>query len=557
MRFRHRAGTKGDNFSSCASLQVCGMTSFKLAADLSRHLSIAWLSLIVAGTLLVPPLAYGQPQQRDSIAESSNPAGVVDPESVEIWADDVFKGLLKEYRISAGAIAVTQGERVVLTKGYGYSDWAAKTPVDAETSQFRIGSLTKTFLATAIAQLLEKGDIESLDDSVNRYLTRFQIPDFAGTEVTIWDLLTHQGGFGRASVFVPESGEPRPVPPLSAEVIEAGMPDIVRQPGTISIYCNPCSATLGFMVEDITGVTLEDYLREHVYAPLAMEHTTLTNAAVPDPHVVTQYEFLPGQPPVELPYPAISPYISYAGDINSTAGDMAKWLISNIQRGAGNSPALMSRDTYEVLQSRKRGNHPTTSGFGMHFFTYDYNGERVLEHYGSIRYRSLQLMMLDSKIGVFITVAGGGMSTDGTRSSGETAMKPIDSSATVENALSHSGMRALILEHFLGRLRPMSMLEHQPDLGDITGEYFSIPADQSADPEGPGVIVEAAPGGGLIIGGIGPYRASGSNTFTLDGELPLEAGFRESNRYTFVVSSNQPTRMFAHVNAGGFQRSTD
>ena len=514
---------------------------------------ISIIALILAASLS----ACDQSAQQSTTQSAAQPsAQSLDPAEVENWADDFFNGMLDEHRISAGAIAVTQDDRVLLTKGYGYSDAAEEIPVDAETSQFRIGSLTKTFLATAIAQLVENGEIESLNDNVNKYLTRFQAPTFGGQEITIWDMLTHQGGLARAPVFVPDTGEPRAIAPYSSEYIEKETPDVVREPGTISIYCNPCSATLGFMVEDITGKTLAEYLRENVFSPLGMSHTTLTNAPEPDPNVVTQYAFLPGLPPVELPYPVITPYISYAGDINSTASDMANWLIANIQQGGGPGPTVLSPGTYELLHSRKRGNHPATSGFGMKFFVYGYNGEPMLEHYGSIQYRSLELMMLNRKIGIFVTVAGGG------RPNSEIDLAQGDTSGPVagdivEEAASHSGMRAAILEHFLGRL-PIAADQGQAiDLSKFTGSYFRIPAGQSTEPTGTGVHVEATDDGGLLIGGLGVYRPSGPDTFTLNGRLPLEAGFRESNRYTFVAGSAGSMQMFPHINAGGLIRGPE
>src|SRR3954468_21069262 len=77
----------------------------------------------------------------------------VNPADVQAWADDVFGKILTEHRVSALAIAVTQGDKDIFTKGYGYADWASKKPVDPETTQFRIASLSKTFVGTAVAQL--------------------------------------------------------------------------------------------------------------------------------------------------------------------------------------------------------------------------------------------------------------------------------------------------------------------------------------------------------------------------------------------------------------------
>ena len=70
-------------------------------------------------------------------------------------------------------------------------------------------------------------------------------------------------------------------------------------------------------------------MKENVYTPLGMNHTEITNAAHPGPDVVTQYAFTPDASPTALPYPVITPAFSYAGDTNSTAVDMSKWLIAH------------------------------------------------------------------------------------------------------------------------------------------------------------------------------------------------------------------------------------
>jgi hypothetical protein len=275
-----------------------------------------------------------------------------------------------------------------------------------------------------------------------------------------------------------------------------------------------------------------------------MTNTVLTNAPEPGANMVTQYAFVPNGRPVALPYPAISPYISYAGDVNSTAGDMAKWLIAHIQEGRGIEKPILAAKTFELMHRRHRGNHPDMSGFGMKFFTYDYNGERILEHYGSIQHRSLEIMMLDRKIGVFLTMAGGGPPGPRDRIPVDAGPAPITGS--VEAAVSHSGARALIMEHFLGRL-PFQQ-DVSVDSRKYIGRYQNI-ANRSG-----GILVEDSGDGGLVIDGRKVYRPSGPDTFTLDRTLPLEAGFGVSNKYVFVRTSSGAMRMFGHVNAGGFEK---
>ena len=478
--------------------------------------------------------------------------GKLDARSVEQWADESFGRILSERRISSLAIAVTQGDTVIFKKGYGYADWTTRTPVNPDTSQFRIASLSKTFIGTAIAQLLEHRKIASLDDPVNQYLKRVQLKSFAGKHVTIWDMMTHQGGLGPSPVFVDGETEPLPVPPLPAEYITSRMPEVVREPGTLSIYCNPCTATLGFMIEDITGQTLQQYLKENVFGPLGMSHTAVVTEHNPQSKdIVIQYAFAAAGTPTALPYPNITPFLAYAGAINSTAGDMAKYLMAHIQEGSGSGPKLMSPATYKRMHARHRGNEPNSSGFGMQFFTYDYNGEHVLEHYGSLNFRSMEFLMLDRKIGVFVTFAGGGLA-------GPNAPPAAGNATSVEGevkpAMSHSGVRALVLEHFLGKL-PIRK-DMKVDVGRYTGVYRSIPARASGGPAGGrGVEVKDSGDGGLVIGDLGVYRPSGPDTFTLEGTLPLQSGFGVSNRYVFVPDNTGTMRMFAHINAGGFERA--
>ncbi len=503
--------------------------------------------LLVAMTLV----ACDSGTEQNHSTAPGDTAGKLETAVVEKWADHTFGRMIAEHRVSGLAVSVTHGNDVIFKKGYGYADWANKVPVNADTSVFRIASLTKTFFGTAIAQLLERGQIESLDDPVNKYLKRVQLENPFGGEITIWDLLTHQGGLGRAQVRYDGTG-PHPDPPLPAEYIAEHTPPVVREPGTISIYCNPCSATLGFMVEDITGMTLQEYLNENIFQPLGMTHTELTNAPeAPSPAVVTQYAFVPNGPPVALPYPPLTPYISYAGDTNSTAGDMANWLIAHTMEGEGTGPAILKPETFKLMHARKRGNHPDASGFGMQFFVYDYNGETVIEHYGSLNFRSMEFMMLDSKIGVFVTMAGGGEPSETEMAHVNNSLEPISGQVLPE--VSHSGVRAVVLEHFLGKLPiPANVAA---DTSKYVGVYHNVPVDPNSEPSGQGRLVEATEDGGLIIGGVGVYRPSAPDTFALDKQLPLEAGFRENNKYVFAVGPSGAMRMYPHINAGAMERA--
>ncbi len=510
---------------------------------LHRLAAVGFAGIFFAAWFVTPTLA----QQQTS-------SDVFEPAAIERWADEVFGRALAEHRISGLGFVVTDANKVVFIKGYGYQDWASQKPFDPNVTKTRTASTTKQFIGVSVGQLLERGNIASLDDPVNKYLKRFQLPPNNGEQITIWDLLTHRGGFagnGSSLEFTTETTKT----PMSGEIIKSVLPGYARPADTLSVYCNVCTAILGFMIEDVSGQGLPDYLRENIYKPLGMTQTELSVGEQPPANMIVQYAFVENGVAVPLPYPTLNPLIAAAGSNTSTTDDYAKWLMANLQEGSGPlGKALLSDKTWKLAHTQHRANHPDASGFGMKFFTYDYNGERVMEQYGSLQHRSMIFWLMDKKIGIFATMAGGGEPRDGAEMPTGTDAKPI--SGSVEPALSHSGVRALILEHFLGPLpihRDMNM-----NLAKYTGPYRDVPRNPNSDRSPREVAVTDSGGDGLIIDGRGVYRPAGPHTFTLDRTLELDAGFGVNNSYVFTVDSNgMATWMFGHVNAGGFHKIAD
>jgi CubicO group peptidase (beta-lactamase class C family) len=125
-------------------------------------------------------------------------------------------------------VGVVRGGRLLFKKGYGFADLERKVDVDPGQTPFSLGSITKCFTATAIAQLLERGVIHSLDDPANRYLRRIQLPRKNDRDVTVRNLITHRGGIDES---IHELATLIPVPvPITAAAIRERLPPIVRTP---------------------------------------------------------------------------------------------------------------------------------------------------------------------------------------------------------------------------------------------------------------------------------------------------------------------------------------
>src|SRR5512142_2226263 len=100
--------------------------------------------------------------------------GPGDPKEVEAFMDGLMSAQMNEHHVPGAVVVVVKDGKVLFSKGYGYADLAARTPVDPEKTLFRPGSVSKLFVWTAVMQLVEQGKL-SLDADVNEYLD-FKIP---------------------------------------------------------------------------------------------------------------------------------------------------------------------------------------------------------------------------------------------------------------------------------------------------------------------------------------------------------------------------------------------
>ena len=106
-------------------------------------------------------------------------ATLTNPRELEIWLDEFMSEKMDNLHIPGATFSLVQNGELFLAKGYGYANLKEQIPVVADSTLFRVGSISKLFTATAIMQLVEK-ELLSLDDDVNKYLTNFQLEDNYG-----------------------------------------------------------------------------------------------------------------------------------------------------------------------------------------------------------------------------------------------------------------------------------------------------------------------------------------------------------------------------------------
>ncbi len=242
-----------------------------------------------------------------------------DVTAIDAWAAHVVGNGIAQGRSANAVVTVVRGGKVLLNRGYGAADRPRGRAVDPNADQFLLASISKTFTAAAIAQLVEQGRIASLDDPANKYLKRVRLPSRDGKDVTLRELLTHSAGFEERGYGFARHGVTGI--PASGDFVRSAVPALVRTPGTRIVYANIDPPILGMVIEDITGRTLQAYLAQHVFAPLGMRHTVLNYAADGGPSLVQEWSAAGFAPRV-----LNAPFFAPTGSVQTTGADMAVYM---------------------------------------------------------------------------------------------------------------------------------------------------------------------------------------------------------------------------------------
>ncbi|TQF65744.1 beta-lactamase family protein [Rhodococcus spelaei] len=182
-----------------------------------------------------------------------------------------------------GAIVGIWGPDGSYVKSFGVADKSTGAPMQTDFYS-RIGSLTKTFTATGVLQLVDEGKV-GLDDPISKYVEG--VP--AGDQITIRELARMQSGLANysESPAFQKAFFADPRAPFTPQQLlgYAFAEPATFPPGQGFQYCNTNYTLLGLVVEKVSGLPLPDYVQQKILAPLHMDKTVFpTTNAFPDPH---------------------------------------------------------------------------------------------------------------------------------------------------------------------------------------------------------------------------------------------------------------------------------
>jgi len=323
---------------------------------------------------------------------------------------DITLAHMDEYEIPGAALAVVRGGQVVHEDGFGLANVARVHPAGPRTA-WPICSLTKSMTCTAVMQLVEQGLVD-IDQPVQAYLPSWRVKDpAAGPKITVKMLMHHGSGLGRVGFQDRVRQEPvNPYPTRESLMDAIATADLQSEPGRFWAYSNEGFATLGHLVETVSGVGLEDYFLGRVFEPAGMNDTRVRFAdwsAAPDRvvnyirdglgekstgerHGQYQVGFLPDD---------YQTYLS-TGGIVSTAHDLAVYQAA-VMNYEG-SP-LLGRQSLELMQSAAFEYGDTGWGYGFGWSIFWSGAARVVGHGGGmVGLNNFSLFVPDEQVGVVV-----------------------------------------------------------------------------------------------------------------------------------------------------------
>jgi CubicO group peptidase (beta-lactamase class C family) len=303
--------------------------------------------------------------------------------------DRYIAAQLQTLGIPGASLGVVHGDRVVHLQGFGRADNTGR-PMTAQTPTL-IGSLTKSFTAVAIMQLVERGKLE-LDAPVQRYLPWFRVADpAASAQITVRHLLTHTSGLsGRRETDIFRD-EDTGADAIERQVRALANVELAAPVGSSWQYANANYAVLGLIIESVSGESYEQYMQQHILAPLEMEQSYPSPTLAPRPQLAEGHQFWFGQPrPAHLPYPrGLLP----AGYLVSSAEDMSRYLLAHLNEGRVGATRILSPASVAALHRPGfRIDEGLWAGLGLGVA--DLDGVRVLQHSGNTNHYRSQLWML-------------------------------------------------------------------------------------------------------------------------------------------------------------------
>ncbi|MDI3385190.1 serine hydrolase domain-containing protein [Streptomyces sp. B-S-A8] len=329
---------------------------------------------------------------------AAEPAPALNAAAIDRFLHDY----VEETGLPGAVVAVTRGEEVVHSAGYGHT--ASGRAMTAST-RVPVASLSKAMTALAVMQLVED-ELVDLDRPVRRYLPEFTLADPRAEKITVRHLLTQTSGMADSTYPDLTRAQPHTLKEAVAAMRNARL---ATAPGARHSYHNPNYFVAARLVEVVDGRPFAEYMAEEIFRPLHMTRTS----SVPGT------EQMPGQARGHVraygtTVPVGHPRWFAAGGhgVVTTADDLARWLIVQNNHGASaDGRRIASARTIDVTHTPP--DTPRDSDYAMGWSVHTHEGPRRIQHTGQLlTHNSMATLLPDSGTGIAVVTNTGMLSGD-------------------------------------------------------------------------------------------------------------------------------------------------
>lgn len=364
-----------------------------------------------------------------SAQPGAGPTGDEGLVGLEAAIDAVVHDEMASNHVPGAAVVVVRDGRTIFKRGYGMADVEAGTPVDPDRTLFRIGSISKALTGLGVTRLVDDGRL-AWDDDVSVYAPWISNQSGSDDPVTLWNLVTHTGGFDQIGTgrqigaFDRPLAERKTFRPSLAAFLEDGNLRRVTPPGRQVTYDTYGMSLAGLVVARATGLSYAEAMRREVFLPLGMDRTFVEADEDHVSNLAIGYGWVDGEY-VAQPYELYT--TTPASSIDATVADMGRLMEALTGKGANGHGRLFSEAAASAVLATQFRPHPDFVGITHGFFEFPAESRlhdqhvRSVTHGGSmLGYSSRLTLYPESNVAVFVVAnraaeAGGGRVTLGNR----------------------------------------------------------------------------------------------------------------------------------------------
>ena len=322
---------------------------------------------------------------------------------LEAFFDGIIPLQLERSDVAGAAVLVMKDGQLLLQKGYGYSNFKDKKPVDPAITIFRLASISKLFTWVAVMQLQEQGKLD-LDTDINQYLD-FQIRPAFSRPITVRNLMTHTGGFEETvrDIILVKPGNS----PSLRDFLLQNQPRRLFPPGLVPGYSNYGVGLGSYIVQRISGQPFEQYVADHIFTPLGMTHSTFYQPPRKELESLPSEGYRNSTARDPVGFEIFNPV--GAGGISSTASDMGQFGLALLDGGELNGRRILKPETLAMMYTPQFRASNQLPALGMGFYETWRNELRWVGHEGDlIAFHSLFFLERSQKLILFVSFNSAG-----------------------------------------------------------------------------------------------------------------------------------------------------